>query len=260
MAEPTSVFTRLVLAPNAGPMTLEGTNSYLLAAPGSASVVIVDPGPDDAGHIDALVGHGPVELVLITHLHGDHTEASAELHRRTGAPVRALDPAFCIGGELLNDGEEIAAAGLRISVLATPGHTADSVCFVLDEDGAAGSILTGDTLLGRGTTVLARPDGDLGAYLDSLGRLKNLGPMTVLPGHGPMLPNLEEISSAYLEHRLQRLDEVRAARERLGANATVATVTDAVYRDIEPSVRFAAEYSVEAQLAYLDSAGNDLTS
>nr|WP_253375921.1 MBL fold metallo-hydrolase [Okibacterium sp. HSC-33S16] len=240
-------------------MTLDGTNSYVVRAPGSGSVVIVDPGPGDADHIDALMASGSVKLILITHFHGDHTEASAELHERSGAPVRALDPAFCIGGDPLVDGEEITAAGVRITAVTTPGHTADSVCFVLPDDGPFGSILTGDTLLGRGTTVIARPDGNLGDYLDSLDRLRNLDAMTVRPGHGPAVPNLHEISSRYLQHRLQRLDEVRTARRVLGARANVGSITDTVYPDVDASVRCAAEDSVEAQLAYLDSAGDDVT-
>ena len=240
-------------------MTLDGTNSYLLAAPGSASVVAVDPGPADAGHVEALMANGTVELILITHSHGDHTEASGTLHRRTGAPVRAFDPAFCLDGEPLRDGENIEAAGIRIAALATPGHTADSVCFVLSDDGPAGSVLTGDTILGRGTTVIARPDGNLGDYLDSLARLNDLGPMTVRPGHGPALPDLSTVSGSYLEHRRQRLDEVRRALHTLGPEATIAAIADVVYPHIDRSVRFAAEYSVEAQLAYLDTVGDDST-
>lgn len=240
-------------------MTLDGTNSYLLSAPGSASVVVVDPGPADAGHLNALTANGRVELILVTHSHGDHTEASGELHRRTGAPVRAFDPAFCLDGTPLTDGENIEASGIRITVLATPGHTADSVCFVLGDDGPVGSVLTGDTILGRGTTVIARPDGNLGDYLDSLARFRDLGPMVVRPGHGPALPDLSTVSASYLEHRRQRLDEVRSARRALGPSASIATITDAVYPYIDHSVRFAAEYSVEAQLAYLDSVRGDLS-
>lgn len=253
MATPTGELTRVILAPNAGPMTLDGTNSYLLGAPGSGSVVVVDPGPDDTDHVARLAAHGTVELILITHFHSDHTAGSAALHRITGAAVRAADRAFCIDGDPLIDGETIDAAGIRISVVATPGHSADSVCFVLPDDGATGSILTGDTILGRGTTVIARPDGTLAAYLDSLRRLRELGPLTVLPAHGQTLPDLGVISDAYLDHRLRRLDEVRVARRTLGSDATASTITDLVYPDVSPDVRFAAEYSVEAQLEYLNT-------
>ena len=247
----------VLLAPNPGPMTLDGTNSYLLGAAGSAGRIVVDPGPGDAAHLAALAAGGEVELILITHRHHDHTEGAAELARLTGAPVRAADPAHCQGGPALFDGEIIEAAGLVVSVVATPGHTADSVCFVLAGDGDTGSVLTGDTILGRGTTVIAPPDGSLGDYLASLRALSGLGPRFVLPAHGPQLPDLSAAAAAYLAHREQRLDQIRSAIAVLGADAAVAAVTDLVYSDIDPSVRAAAEHSVSAQLDYLRSADAD---
>lgn len=241
----------VLLAPNPGPMTLDGTNSYLLAGSGSSTSIIVDPGPDDAGHLAALAGAGPVELILITHRHHDHTEAAGELARRTGAPVRAADPQHCIDGPPLTAGEIIEAAGVVVTVVATPGHTDDSVCFLLADDGPTGSVLTGDTILGRGTTVIAPPDGSLGDYLRSLQVLADLGPRFVLPAHGPQLPDLQQVAGEYRAHREQRLAQIRSALEQLGSDASVAAVTDLVYADIDPSVRFAAELSVAAQLTYL---------
>ncbi|WP_026552674.1 MBL fold metallo-hydrolase [Arthrobacter sp. H20] len=248
--------TRYRLAPNPGPMSLEGTNSYLIAEPSVAAkevrpVVVVDPGPLDEQHLAGLAGSGPVELILITHRHPDHTEASARFHQLTGAPVRAMDPAHCHGGDQLVDGEEILAAGVRIRVLATPGHTSDSACFHLPDDGDTGSVLTGDTILGRGTTIIDYPDGRLGPYLKSLARLSALGPAAVLPAHGPMLPDLAVISHAYLQHRHERLNQVRSALAELGAGASVQEITDVVYADVDSSVRRAAETSVAAQLDYL---------
>ena len=182
----------------------------------------------------------------------------------TDAPVRAIDAKLCIGGAALVDGERIEAAGISIDVIATPGHTADSVCFGLPGDAPAdtgdgvaarpGSVLTGDTILGRGTTIIADPDGALGPYLESLERLRALGtpgPVAALTGHGPMLPDLAAICDAYLAHRAERLDQVRAALRELGADASVGLVTDVVYADTDASVRVAAEASVRAQLRYL---------
>ncbi|MDF9279586.1 MBL fold metallo-hydrolase [Arthrobacter sp. EH-1B-1] len=246
--------SRYRLAPNPGPMSLDGTNSYVLSAPDSRGVVVVDPGPLDEAHLAALHSCGPVELVLITHHHRDHTEASARFHELTAAPVRAFDSAHCHGGNSLADGEVLSAAGVRINVLATPGHTADSGCFHLPDDGPNGSVLTGDTILGRGTTVLSYPDGTLGDYLRSLDVLESLGAPAVLPAHGPTLPNLGEVIRAYRMHRLERLDQVRAALLTLGLSvesADVGSVTDRVYAEVDPSVRRAAEQSVAAQLHYL---------
>lgn len=251
----TSRLTRSLLAPNAGPMTLDGTNSYVISASSTAPVVIVDPGPDHADHLTALAAAGRVQLILITHQHADHTAGSAALAELTGAPVRAINPAFCIGGDPLAGGELIEAAGMRIRVVHTPGHTADSACFHLPDDGPHGSVLTGDTILGRGTTIIGYPDGTLADYLRSLETLRALGPATVLPAHGPTLPDLAAISATYLAHRRQRLDEVRAARAALGAQATAAQVADIVYADTDAAVRFAAEASVRTQLDYLRQSG-----
>ena len=249
-----SPLTRFALAPNPGPMSLEGTNSYVIAAEGSSHVVVVDPGPLDEGHLQLLASAGTVELILVTHRHYDHTEASRRFAEMTGAPVRALDPAFCVDGLPLGDGEVLQAGGVEIRVVATPGHTSDSVCFHLPADGDGGSVLTGDTILGRGTTVLDFPDGTLGDYLASLERLAALGHSTVLPGHGPVLPDLSSVVLTYRDHREERLEQIRAALVEAGEDATVARVADLVYSDVPANVRRAAELSVAAQLQYLREA------
>ena len=243
------------LAPNPGPMSLEGTNSWILRAPGSEHAIVVDPGPDDAGHLGALAAES-VELILITHRHHDHTEGIDTLHRLTGAPVRAALPEHCREAGVLVDGEEIHAAGLRLRVLATPGHTSDSLGFLLPDDGANGSMLTGDTILGRGTTILDAPDGTLGDYLSSLDKLEAGPDALVLPAHGPVLGSLHGIVREYRAHRLERLAQIRAALAQIRAESavapTIAQVTDVVYADVDPRVRRAAEISVAAQLRYLE--------
>lgn len=248
-----SALTRFRLAPNPGPMSLDGTNSYVIGVPGSGRAVVVDPGPRDEEHLAELAAAGRVELVLITHRHTDHTEASERFHELTGAPVRALSLEYCHGGNPLRDREVINAGGVEIRVLATPGHTSDSVCFHLPDDGPHGSVLTGDTILGRGTTVLDYPDGRLGDYLASLDKLEALGAATLLPAHGPVLPALDAKCREYRAHRHQRLEQIRAALEQVGQDASIAQVTDVVYADVDPSVRWAAETSVAAQLEYLRS-------
>ncbi len=252
----------VLLADNPSPMTLDGTNTFLLSAGVDAGLIVLDPGPDDDAHLAKLAAQGRVELVLITHRHADHTAGAARFSDLTGAPVRAADPAHCHrGGQPLVDGELITAARVRVRVLTTPGHTQDSVCFHLEDDDGPGAMLTGDTILGRGTTVIAHPDGDLASYLDSLDRLAAFGPALVLPAHGPERPDLAAVCAGYTEHRRQRLESVRAALLVLGAGApageapvgeaTVGQVTDMVYTDIEPHLRPAAELSVAAQLQYL---------
>ena len=249
-------FASVLLQRNPGVMTLDGTNTWLLGAP--EAPVVVDPGQaGDDGHLDRLLAAAPhPSLVLLTHRHHDHTELAAQLHARTGAPVRAYDPGHCHGGEPLAGGEVLVAADVRIEVLAVPGHTSDSTAFVVAADGSR-AVLTGDTILGRGTTVVAHPDGNLRDYLASLQRLRELGDVLALPGHGPELPSVAEAAGFYLEHRAQRLDQVRAALRDLGADATARDVVEAVYADVDEALWPAAELSVAAQLQYLrgDEAG-----
>jgi glyoxylase-like metal-dependent hydrolase (beta-lactamase superfamily II) len=237
----------VLLADNPSPMTLEGTNTWLLGAPNEAEVIVVDPGPDDENHLRLIAEHSPIALILLTHHHPDHSAGAARLAEWVGAPVRALREDLLAGGGALVDGEVVEAAGLRLRVLATPGHTADSISFVL-----ADAVLTGDTILGRGTTVIAEPDGRLGDYLASLRRLAALGAgLAVLPAHGPELADLAATAAEYLAHREQRLDQVRQALRTLGADATARQVVELWYADVDQVLWPAAEQSVRAQLEYL---------
>jgi glyoxylase-like metal-dependent hydrolase (beta-lactamase superfamily II) len=237
---------RLVRADNPGPMTLQGTNTYVLLGAGN---VVVDPGPLLDPHLEAVTALGPVAATLLTHGHLDHSKAAGRFHEMTGAPVQAMDPELCIGGDPLDvDGAMLEIAGLSIEVLHTPGHTADSVSFLVREGEQTG-ILTGDTILGRGTTVVAHPDGRLGPYLESLARLRELRGAVLLPGHGPVRRDVAMVAAEYLAHRHERLDQVRAA---LAAGAqSPAEVVEIVYADVDRVLWPAAELSVRAQLDYL---------
>ena len=226
-----------LLAPNPSPMTLDGTNTWLITEPGSSSVVVVDPGPDDEDHLgrvhaEAVAGDRRVAKILLTHGHPDHSAGAARFAALTGAAVRGV--------------------GCELRVVASPGHSADSVCLLLPADGA---LFTGDTVLGRGTTVIAG-DGNLGDYLRTLGRLRDLaetrGVGLLLPGHGPMLADPLGTLDYYLSHRAERLDQVRSA---LAAGArTPAEIVAMIYTDVDQSVWPAAEWSVRAQLDYLADA------
>ena len=244
---PVTESASVLLCDNPGIMTLDGTNTWVLRGPRSDEMVIVDPGPDDAAHIERIAALGKIPLVLISHKHGDHTDGIDMLVERTGAVVRAVGSGFLRGmGGPLTDGEVIDAAGLRITVMATPGHTVDSLSFLVDD-----AVLTADTVLGRGTTVIDDEDGSLAAYLESLRRLQGLGPRTVLPGHGPDLDDLADIATTYLAHREERLEQVRAALRVLGEDASVKQVVAHVYTDVDQKLWPAAEKSTQAQLDYL---------
>jgi glyoxylase-like metal-dependent hydrolase (beta-lactamase superfamily II) len=243
-----------LLAPNPSPMTLDGTNTWLIAEPGSDSVVVVDPGPEGEEHLrrvhaEAIKGDRRVAKILLTHGHSDHSAGAARLAELTGAPVQAADPAHRLGAEGLAGGDVVTAAGCELRVLAAPGHSADSVCLLLSADSV---LFTGDTVLGRGTTVIGT-DGNLGDYLRTLNQLRDLaearGIGLLLPGHGPMLTDPLRTLDYYLAHREERLYQVRAA---LVAGAkTPAEIVAMIYTDVDRSLWPAAEWSVRAQLDYL---------
>jgi glyoxylase-like metal-dependent hydrolase (beta-lactamase superfamily II) len=240
-----------LLAPNPSPMTLDGTNTWVIG--GEREVVVVDPGPDDEAHLLRVrdhLGDRRVTDILLTHGHHDHSGGARRFAELTGAPVHALDPAHRLGSEGLTDGDVVTVDGLEIHVYGTPGHSFDSLCFWLPADRA---MLTGDTVLGRGTTVIA-PDGGLTDYLRSLDRLRataeSLEALALLPGHGPVLDDPVGALDGYIAHRRERLDQIREARRR-GAR-TPEEIVDIVYGDVDERLRPAAELSVRAQLDYLD--------
>jgi len=254
--EQVTPYAARVLAANPGPMTLDGTNTWILRAPGADQSVVVDPGPMLEDHLRAVLdAAGDVAVVLLTHKHLDHSEGAAWFANQANCGVRSVDPAFRIPTDHahgLSEGDVITAGELRIEVLPTPGHTLDSVCFWLPQDG---SLLTGDTVLGRGTSVVAHPDGALGPYLDSLERLRAFanspaGVDRLLPGHGPLIDDPGAVLSFYLEHRHERLDQVRAALT--AGHTTPESIVRHVYADVSPALWPAAELSVHAQLDYLN--------
>ncbi len=254
-----TVRARCVLAPNPSLMTLDGTNTWLVAEPGSAAVVVVDPGPDDENHLRrvaavAAAAGQRVASIVLTHGHGDHSAGAPRLAGLTGAPVRAADPAHQLGADGLRPGDVITAGGCELRVIATPGHTADSVCLQITADAA---VLTGDTVLGRGTTVIAG-DGSLADYLTSLRQLRSLagddGLTALLPGHGPLLADPAGTLDFYLAHRAERLAEIQAAVA--AGDTTPAQIVARVYAAVDPALWPFARWSVLAQLAYLSGQGS----
>lgn len=248
-----------VLAPNPSAMTLDGTNTWVLVAPGERAAVLVDPGPADEVHLDSVVDcldrRGvSIKSILLTHGHLDHSAGSKLFSDRLDAPVLALDPQHVLGAEGLVAGTVLDSAGLEIEVVSTPGHSSDSLSFFLRGHGL---ILTGDTVLGRGTTVVAHPDGSMAEYLASLHRLQELagtvGATVMLPGHGPTVRDPAGLLRDYVIHREERLEQVRTVIDQ-GAKSPM-DVVDAVYQPIPDQVVPAALASVRAQWDYI-LAGN----
>ncbi|MDO5501645.1 MAG: MBL fold metallo-hydrolase [Actinomycetia bacterium] len=244
-----------VLAPNPGPMTLDGTNTWVIMAEGGEEAIVIDPGPLDEDHLAEVLRvvaerGGRVTETILTHGHLDHSEAGPRFGELTGSRVRAVGR----GHDDLQDGSVVSAGGVGLQVVATPGHTSDSISFALEADHA---LLTGDMILGRGTTVVAHPDGELAAYLDSLERIRALtgggAVSTILPGHGPMVPDAAAMVEFYRTHRTERLEQVRAAlAEGAGAEADpVEGVLRRVYAAVPETVWPAARLSIRAQIDYL---------
>lgn len=246
-----------LLAPNPSLMTLDGTNTWLVAEPGAATVIVIDPGPDDESHVQRIRsvvaerGQRVTDIVL-THRHIDHSAGAPRLAELTGAPVRAVDPVHRLRSDGLTAGDVLDSSGCELRVIATPGHTDDSVCLQVPADNV---VLTGDTVLGRGTAVIS-DDGSLGDYLDSLRRLRALteetGLSALLPGHGPLLADPVAVLDFYLTHRAERLDEVRAAVA--AGDRTPAEIVARVYAEVDRRLWRFAESSVRAQLRYLRAA------
>lgn len=244
--------TRVVLAPNPSPMTLEGTNTYLLGAPDHGAVVVVDPGPDDAAHrdaVDAELGGAEVAGVIITHHHPDHAEA-AGWAADWGAPLRAFDPGLVPGAHPLADGEQLRAGGVELQALYTPGHASDHLCLRLSQTDV---VLTGDHILGRGSTIVNWPDGDMAAYMDSLDRLARAPGQRIYPGHGPAVDDPAAKVAEYIAHRHERREQILDAIS-LGADSAEDIVAR-VYTDVPEFLHPAAARSVKAVLVMLVEEG-----
>lgn len=236
-----------VLAPNPGPYTLEGTNTWIL---GGRPSLVIDPGPDDAGHILAVADEGePVAAILLTHGHPDHAPGARRLAEVTGAPVYAYRPE----GEArrLGPGEVVEAGEVRVRAVHTPGHTPDHLCFVTEPDRF---LFTGDTVLGRGTSVIDPPDGDMAAYVRSLQILRDLEPATIYPGHGPVVFTPKGKLDHYLRHRAEREEQIVAAVSR--GRQTPAQIVPEVYATEVPEAMYpAAARSALAHLVKLEREG-----
>lgn len=229
-------------APNPGPYTLDGTRSYVLDG-----TAIIDPGPPIDSHLDALAAAAPrLSAIFITHRHEDHAPGAELLRARTGAPVigpAGIDPAPDIE---LHDGSSWPIGDGRLEAIATPGHTAEHFCFLTDD----GQLFTGDTILGSGTTTIFPPDGDMGAYLESLQRLRDRKPRLLRPGHGPDRADADAWIGYYIEHRTARERQILAVLS--ARDATIQELRGRVYPDLDPRLERAAELQLQAHLTKLE--------
>lgn len=255
----------VVLAPNPSYSALEGTNTWIVRGPEDKVGVVIDPGPSDEGHLNvvnakATNNDGTIALTLLTHRHDDHAAGAKRFYQITGSVVRAMDKTHNFGDvQPLEDGEIISLEGLTptIEVVATPGHTSDSVCFFIhshggQDDSDVEGIITGDTIAGRHTTMISETDGDLGEYIDTLRMLQQRGEgRTLLPGHGPDHADLSVMATKYIDRRERRLEQVKEALAELGEDATVGQIVDHIYTDVDPVLRSSAEQSTRVALRYL---------
>lgn len=238
---------RAITAPNPGPFTLTGTQTYLIG-----ETTILDPGPMIESHVEALRAAMPnLRTILITHRHDDHAPAAVPLKRATGAeiiaPRNVLDDATV--DRRVAGGESLTIEGTRIDVIATPGHTNEHVCFLTSD----GDLFTGDTILGYGTTAIFPPDGHMGDYLRSLATLRALNPRRIYPAHGPVREDAVALIDEYIAHRLER---ERQIVEAVAAGATSAQELRArIYPDLDERLHRAAEIQIEAHLIKLREEG-----
>jgi glyoxylase-like metal-dependent hydrolase (beta-lactamase superfamily II) len=252
---------RRIVARNPGPLTGPGTNTWLV---GEREVAVIDPGPVDPAHVEAIVaaGEGRICWILATHTHRDHSPACGLLRERTGAPVvgrrapdggrqdRRFQPDLEPG-----DGEAIELDGRALRCIATPGHASNHVCWLLVD---AGLLFSGDHILGHVTPVILPPDGDMDDYLGSLARLRALPLLGIAPGHGPMLDNPAGVIDGLVAHRLQREAKVSAA---LGdAPVNLDGLLPSVYGDVDVSLHELARHTLLAHLIRLERRGVALRS
>jgi glyoxylase-like metal-dependent hydrolase (beta-lactamase superfamily II) len=255
VASALSPLVRRIVAPNPGLMTGPGTNTYLV---GIDEVAVIDPGPDDAGHIEAIIGASMrerVRWVLVTHHHLDHAAGVARLAKATGAEIVAFGPPKSANADWApdrraRDGEVIEGTEWGLEVLHTPGHASDHLCFFLEEERV---LFTGDTVLSGTTSVINPPDGDMAAYLVSLERMRKRRISRLCPGHGDVIDDPKAVLNEYIEHRLEREAQIlEALRE---GPAKIPDLVARIYAEVPEALHEWAGRSVHAHLMKLKAEG-----
>lgn len=231
---------RVVLAPNPGPITLDGTNTYII---GERAPVVLDPGPDEGGHLERVLDEaGSPSLVLLSHRHLDHSEGAERFAHMARAPLAAYPT--------VADGARIDVDGASLVALFTPGHSSDHLSFLLESERA---LFTGDHVLGRGTTVIAYPDGDLSQYMASLEKARAAGAARLYPGHGDVVEDPDAVLEYYASHRRERERQVLDAIDH--GDEEVGVMVARIYADVDATLHPAAALSVHAHLEKLRREG-----
>jgi glyoxylase-like metal-dependent hydrolase (beta-lactamase superfamily II) len=257
-----SPLIRRVTANNPGPFTFKGTGTYIV---GRGAVAVIDPGPDDPNHLEAIlaaVAGETVTHILITHHHSDHSPLAGPLQARTGAPIYGCavaghededtgevkmeaghDLSFKPDISLCGGGEVLSGPGWTMEAIATPGHTSNHICFALREENAC---FTGDHIMGWSTTVITPPDGDMTDYLASLDRVRARGFTALWPTHGPPIREVDAFIAAYIEHRQERVDQILGALK--SGPAKVRELVPTLYADVDARLHPAAARSMQAAM------------
>jgi glyoxylase-like metal-dependent hydrolase (beta-lactamase superfamily II) len=266
IADPVSPLIRRVVANNPGPFTYLGTGTYIV---GHDEVAVIDPGPLEPSHLDAImttIGGERVLAILTTHTHVDHSPLAHPLKEKTGALIYGrADPNTSPGFEEANeahfkpdieiaDGAVISGPGWTLEAIATPGHASNHVCYALREENA---LFSGDHVMGWSTTVVSPPDGDMTAYYASLDTIEARQFKTLWPTHGPPILEVAPFIAAYRAHRLDRERQILA--EIAAGRTTVRAMVPVMYAAVDPRLHPAASHSVLAHLIHLTRAGRVFT-
>lgn len=263
-AEQLEPLVRRVLAANPSAFTYTGTQSYIVG--NGSDVAVIDPGPDEADHIEALlaaVGDAKVSAIVCTHTHRDHSPAAAPLAQQTGAPIIGCAPLTLSDNgprsdapfdqtyrpdRVLTDGESISGDGWTLTAVATPGHTSNHLCFALEQSGA---LFTGDHVMGWSTSVITPPDGDMAAYMVSLQKLHDRSDRIYYPAHGPAVEKPRQLVRGMMGHRRQRERQILNLVE--GGTGLIADMVPVMYKGVDRNLHPAAARSVLAHLIDLEN-------
>jgi glyoxylase-like metal-dependent hydrolase (beta-lactamase superfamily II) len=251
VARALSPLVRRIVGPNAGKMTGPGTNTYLV---GIDEIAVIDPGPDDVDHLEAVTGCGGdrIRWILCTHTHPDHSPGAAALKAATGAEVLAFGSRDGLKVDRrIRQGERIEATEFRLTAHHTPGHSSNHICYYLEEERM---LFSGDHIMDGSTVVISPPDGDMAAYLESLAKVRQLRLRSIAPGHGHLIEDPKDRIDFYIEHRLEREEQIRAIVARNGATKIDALVAE-IYPDLDPELVAPAKRTVHAHLQKLAAEG-----